>query len=81
MNLGPIPLAAGTYWLALHEGTMGTAFDGTGIYWDTTGSAPAGADRQITSQLSGLSGYSTSPPFKEPRSAGFVFNDMGILAW
>ena len=62
VNLGPIPLAAGTYWLALHEGNMGTAFDGTEISWDTTGSAPAGADRQTTSQLSGLSGYSTSPP-------------------
>ena len=40
VNLGSIPLGAGTYWLAMHEGAMGTAADGTSIYWDTTSSAP-----------------------------------------
>jgi hypothetical protein len=60
VNLGSIPLAAGTYWLALHEGTMGTAFDATTIYWDTTSSAPAGAATwQTTTDLGGLSGYSS----------------------
>jgi hypothetical protein len=59
VNLGSISLGAGTYWLALHEGTMGTASDGTEIYWDSTGSAPAGMpNHQSTADLSGLSGYS-----------------------
>jgi hypothetical protein len=58
VNLGSISLGVGTYWLALHEGTMGTAYDGTTIYWDSTGSAPAGTpNAQGTFDLSGLSGY------------------------
>ena len=61
MNLGSIPLGNGTYWLALHEGVMGTASDGTSNYWDTTSSAPAGAaSARVTSQLNGLSGYGSS---------------------
>jgi len=62
VNLGSISLGAGTYWLALHEGTMGTAYDGTDIYWDTTGSAPAGTPnaQETTTDLSGLSGYGAS---------------------
>jgi hypothetical protein len=40
VNLGSISLGAGTYWLALHEGAFGAPFDGTSIFWDSTGSAP-----------------------------------------
>lgn len=62
VNLGSIPLGNGTYWLALHEGTMGTASDGTTISWKITGSAPAGAAfRLATPQLDGLAGYRPGP--------------------
>lgn len=60
VNLGSIPLGAGTYWLAVHEGAMGTPSDGSTVFWNTTASAPAGvADVRFTSDLNGLSGYST----------------------
>ena len=65
VNLGSISLGVGAYWLALHEGTMGTASDNTIIFWDTTGSAPAGTPNvQGTSDLSGLSGYSAQNSVK-----------------
>jgi len=61
VNLGSIPLGAGTYWLAMHEGAMGTAADGTSIYWDTTSSAPVGTPiGKTTTQLDGLSGYANT---------------------
>jgi hypothetical protein len=31
-----VTLAAGSYWLALHEGAWGSAGDGTSFYWDQT---------------------------------------------
>lgn len=40
---------------------MGTAFDATTIYWDTTSSAPAGAATfQVTTDFGGPSGYNNS---------------------
>jgi hypothetical protein len=61
VNLGSIPLGAGTYWLALHEGTMGTPGDGTIIFWSTTSSAPLGTPvARVTSDLNGLTGYTNT---------------------
>ncbi len=51
VNLGSIPLTAETYWLALHEGPMGTSFDGTEIFWNTTSSAPSGTTARTLTHL------------------------------
>lgn len=58
VNLGSIALGAGTYWLALHEGVMGAANDGTIIFWNTTGSTLSQV--QSTSDLNGLTGYAAT---------------------
>ncbi len=65
VNLGSVPLAAGTYWLAFHEGLMGTADDGTPIFWSSTSSAPPGtADFYATFQADGLAPYGSSELFQ-----------------
>ena len=56
-SFGSVNLNAGTYWLALHEGALGTPDDGTTIFWDTTGSQ-TGALSQITADVTGASGWS-----------------------
>jgi len=56
IHLPSIGLAAGTYWLALHEGPLGTPDDGTELYWDTTSNL-AGSVAMQTSDLSGSSGW------------------------
>ena len=56
VNLGSISLNPGTYWLALHEGAIGSPADGTPIYWDTTSSTTS-ALPQKTSDTTGTTGY------------------------
>lgn len=56
VNLGSIALNPGTYWLALHEGAMGTPSDGTPIYWDSTASVIS-ATPQVTDDPNALIGY------------------------
>jgi hypothetical protein len=56
-SLGSVSLNSGTYWLALHEGALGTPDDGTTVYWDTTG-AQTGSLSQITADVTAASGWS-----------------------
>jgi hypothetical protein len=58
-SFGSVNLNAGTYWLALHEGALGTPDDGTTIFWDTTGSQTASVG-QISADLSAQSGWSAN---------------------
>jgi hypothetical protein len=58
-SFGSVNLIPGTYWLALHEGALGTPDDGTTIFWDTTGSQ-TGSLSQITADVTGASGWSTN---------------------
>ena len=56
-SFGSVNLNAGIYWLALHEGALGTPDDGTTIFWDTTASQ-TGSLSQITAVVSGARGWS-----------------------
>jgi hypothetical protein len=58
-SFGSISLNAGTYWLTLHEGALGTPDDGTTIYWDTTGNQ-TGSLSQTTADLTAASGWSSN---------------------
>ncbi|MEZ6131856.1 MAG: PEP-CTERM sorting domain-containing protein [Planctomycetaceae bacterium] len=86
VDLGSIALAAGDYWLQLREGSIGSAFDGTSIFWTTTasGSAPTGQfDATETGPVWGndsgqeyafeLSGTLDSATVPEPSSLAVLF--------
>jgi hypothetical protein len=75
--LPSITLDAGTYWLALHEGPLGTPDDGTEIYWDTT-SNQTGSVAMQTGDVSGASGWFPST-FSSGAGGDLAFQLTGSL--
>lgn len=51
-----VTLGPGDYWLALHEGQWGSAFDGTAIYWGYS-TGKVGEESHYTYDLTGASGW------------------------
>jgi hypothetical protein len=77
IELPSIVLDAGTYWLALHEGPLGTPDDGTEIYWDTTSNL-TGSAAMLTSDVSGASGWFPSA-FGSGAGSDLAFQLTGSL--
>lgn len=75
-SLGSVSLGAGTYWLALHEGTLGTPDDGTTIFWDTTGSQ-TGSLSQFTADVTGASGWSSNGGLRGGSGSDLAFQLSG----
>jgi hypothetical protein len=75
-SFGSINLNAGTYWLGLHEGALGTPDDGTTIFWDTTGSQ-TGALSQITADVTGASGWSFNSGLRGGSGSDLAFQLSG----
>jgi hypothetical protein len=71
-SLGSVALTSGTYWLALHEGALGTPDDGTTIYWDTTGNQ-TGSLSQITADVTAASGWSSNTALVNGNGSDLAF--------
>jgi hypothetical protein len=71
-SLGSINLNSGIYWLALHEGSLGTPDDGTTIFWDTTGSQ-TGSLSQFTADVTGASGWSFNSGLRSGSGSDLAF--------
>jgi hypothetical protein len=75
-SFGSIVLSGGTYWLALHEGALGTPDDGTTIFWDTTASTH-GALSQFTADLTAATGWSFNSGLKGGSGSDLAFQLTG----
>jgi hypothetical protein len=75
-SFGSVNLNAGTYWLGLHEGSLGTPDDGTTIFWDTTGSQ-TGSPSQITADVTGASGWSFNSGLRGGDGSDLAFQLSG----
>ena len=75
-SLGSVNLNSGTYWLALHEGALGTPDDGTTIFWDTTGNQ-TGSLSQFTADLTAASGWAFYRGLRGGRGSDLAFQLSG----
>ncbi len=76
ITLPPTLLTAGTYWLGLHENSLGTPTDGTSIYWDTT-SSQTGSSAMVTNDLTGSGGWYQASPGIGPDLA-FILSGTAV---